>query len=242
MTTAESEMRAVLTPEEAAHYLPVNPQTVYRLLRAGKCPGVKIGRQWRIRRRDLDSCFVTHVAEETGRTSVDTEREKDLVGRGPWEFLPARSQKRPFSGQRRPPGGGRPGPSRRDQRADARGDDHQLKPWGRAALRVHRGGRCVPTVGRPATPAQHATDGPRSACLGARSPWSAARGKAAPPRSRCPSWGPEPIRHSPSNRIVRPPGSEWGHRCPWCSSWANSVTGFRARPGTPADDGRLSSG
>jgi len=47
---------------------------VYRLLRAGKCPGVKFGRQWRIRRTDLDNCFVVHAAEETERTSVDTER------------------------------------------------------------------------------------------------------------------------------------------------------------------------
>ena len=74
MTTTKAEAHAVLTPEEAAAYLRVNPQTVYRLLRAGKCPGVKIGRQWRIRRRDLDDCFVVHAAEETGRTSVDTER------------------------------------------------------------------------------------------------------------------------------------------------------------------------
>jgi len=66
-------MHAVLTPEEAAEYLRVNPQTVYRLLRAGKCPGVKIGRQWRIRRADLDRCFVTHVVEETGRAPIDAE-------------------------------------------------------------------------------------------------------------------------------------------------------------------------
>lgn len=45
----------LLTPEEAARYLRVNPQTVYRLLRGGRCPGVKIGRQWRIRKTDLDA-------------------------------------------------------------------------------------------------------------------------------------------------------------------------------------------
>ncbi len=45
----------LLTPEEAARYLRVNPQTVYRLLRGGRCPGVKIGRQWRIRKADLDA-------------------------------------------------------------------------------------------------------------------------------------------------------------------------------------------
>jgi excisionase family DNA binding protein len=43
-----------MTPEEAAQYLRVNPQTIYRLLRRGRLPGAKIGHQWRIRRSDLD--------------------------------------------------------------------------------------------------------------------------------------------------------------------------------------------
>jgi excisionase family DNA binding protein len=64
MTVTE---RAVLTPEEVAEYLRVNPQTVYRLLRAGKCPGVKIGRQWRIRRADLDGCFLGHSSRQHPR-------------------------------------------------------------------------------------------------------------------------------------------------------------------------------
>lgn len=44
----------ILTPEEAASYLRVHPQTVYRKLRLGQMPGAKIGDQWRIRRADLD--------------------------------------------------------------------------------------------------------------------------------------------------------------------------------------------
>lgn len=43
-----------LSPEEAAAYLRVNPQTIYRNLRRGRLPGAKVGRQWRIRRTDLD--------------------------------------------------------------------------------------------------------------------------------------------------------------------------------------------
>ena len=46
---------AILTPEEAADYLRVNPQTVYRRLRAGFLPGAKVGHQWRIRKVDLDT-------------------------------------------------------------------------------------------------------------------------------------------------------------------------------------------
>jgi excisionase family DNA binding protein len=45
----------LLTPEEAAVYLRLNPQTTYRLLRGGQLPGVKIGRQWRIRKTALEA-------------------------------------------------------------------------------------------------------------------------------------------------------------------------------------------
>lgn len=44
----------VLTPEEAALYLRVDRETIYRKLRAGKLPGNKVGQQWRIRKPDLD--------------------------------------------------------------------------------------------------------------------------------------------------------------------------------------------
>ena len=45
----------LLTCEEAAAYLRVHPRTVTRLLTAGKLPGVKIGRQWRLRKADLEA-------------------------------------------------------------------------------------------------------------------------------------------------------------------------------------------
>ena len=46
--------KEILTPEEAAGYLRVHPQTVYRRLRAGTLPGAKVGDQWRLRKVDLD--------------------------------------------------------------------------------------------------------------------------------------------------------------------------------------------
>lgn len=45
--------KEVFNPEEAAQWLRVSPQTVYRLLRSGKLPGKKIGQQWRIHKEDL---------------------------------------------------------------------------------------------------------------------------------------------------------------------------------------------
>jgi len=54
----------VLTPTEAAAYLRVNPQTVYRLLKGGALPGAKVGRTWRVRRADLDRFL---AGEKSGR-------------------------------------------------------------------------------------------------------------------------------------------------------------------------------
>lgn len=43
----------ILTCEEAAAILHLDYETVLRLLRAGKLPGVKVGHQWRISRAKL---------------------------------------------------------------------------------------------------------------------------------------------------------------------------------------------
>lgn len=46
---------AFLTTEEVLDYLQVNLRTVYRLIKAGKIPAVRVGRQWRFRKRDIDA-------------------------------------------------------------------------------------------------------------------------------------------------------------------------------------------
>ena len=44
-----------LTTEEVLAYLQVNLRTVYRLIKAGKIPAVRVGRQWRFRKADIDA-------------------------------------------------------------------------------------------------------------------------------------------------------------------------------------------
>lgn len=44
-----------LSTEEVLEYLNVNLRTVYRLIKAGKIPAVRVGRQWRFRRRDIEA-------------------------------------------------------------------------------------------------------------------------------------------------------------------------------------------
>src|ERR1041385_5596800 len=48
-----------LTTEEVLEYLQVNLRTVYRLIKAGKIPAVRVGRQWRVRKRDIDAWLDT---------------------------------------------------------------------------------------------------------------------------------------------------------------------------------------
>jgi excisionase family DNA binding protein len=43
-----------LTTEEVIGILRVNARTLYRLIRTGGLPAVRVGRQWRFRRSDLE--------------------------------------------------------------------------------------------------------------------------------------------------------------------------------------------
>jgi len=53
--TSKASTSAFLTTEEVLSCLKVNPRTIYRLIKSGELPAVRIGRQWRFRRSDLDS-------------------------------------------------------------------------------------------------------------------------------------------------------------------------------------------
>jgi len=55
----------IMTPEEAATYLRLGEQTMYRLLRAGTVPAAKLGRQWRVRKSDLDSFFHSRAGRQS---------------------------------------------------------------------------------------------------------------------------------------------------------------------------------
>jgi excisionase family DNA binding protein len=54
----------VLTLAEAAAYLRVHRRTMGRLLRQGVVPGTKIGRQWRVRKAELDATLAAGTAGE----------------------------------------------------------------------------------------------------------------------------------------------------------------------------------
>src|SRR3982751_5268798 len=56
----EGRDEGFLTTEEVLEYLQVNLRTVYRLIKAGKIPAVRVGRQWRFRQRDIDAWLRRH--------------------------------------------------------------------------------------------------------------------------------------------------------------------------------------
>jgi excisionase family DNA binding protein len=57
-----------LTTEEVLEYLQVNLRTVYRLIKAGKIPAVRVGRQWRFRKRDIDGWLDSQRPHHGGAT------------------------------------------------------------------------------------------------------------------------------------------------------------------------------
>ena len=70
-----------LTTEEVLEYLQVNLRTVYRLIKAGKIPAVRVGRQWRFRKSDIDAWLESQRPRNPRATSPATSRTPPLSGR-----------------------------------------------------------------------------------------------------------------------------------------------------------------
>lgn len=58
-----SNVDEVLTSKEVAEYLRTTPDTIKRMARAGRLPGLKLGRVWRFRRADIDELFTESVVD-----------------------------------------------------------------------------------------------------------------------------------------------------------------------------------
>jgi excisionase family DNA binding protein len=67
----------LLTLAEAAAYLRVHPRTVARLLSTGELLGLKVGRQWRLRRADLDAWVAAQARAVAGRDPAAGDGDGD---------------------------------------------------------------------------------------------------------------------------------------------------------------------
>src|SRR3989337_2971339 len=68
-----------LTTEEVLEYLQVNLRTVYRLIKAGKIPAVRVGRQWRFRKGDIETWLHNQRTGSSGETAHSEGRHRVLV-------------------------------------------------------------------------------------------------------------------------------------------------------------------
>ena len=58
----EVDERPDLTPADVSSLLRITPVTVYRLIWAHQIPAERIGRRWRIRRRNIDAWLAAHLS------------------------------------------------------------------------------------------------------------------------------------------------------------------------------------
>lgn len=70
-----------LTTEEVLDYLQVNLRTVYRLIKAGKIPAVRVGRQWRFRKRDIDAWLESQRPRTSRPTAAAARVSTPAAGR-----------------------------------------------------------------------------------------------------------------------------------------------------------------
>src|SRR5512141_2112482 len=71
-----------LTTDEVLEYLQVNLRTVYRLIKAGKIPAVRVGRQWRFRKTDIDGWLDSQRPRAGARPSTPApDRPAPISGR-----------------------------------------------------------------------------------------------------------------------------------------------------------------
>ncbi len=71
-----------LTTEEVLEYLQVNLRTVYRLIKAGKIPAVRIGRQWRFRKSDIDAWLANQQTSLSPAPATPRETETATITSG----------------------------------------------------------------------------------------------------------------------------------------------------------------
>src|SRR5882672_2628032 len=71
-----------LTTEEVLDYLQVNLRTVYRLIKAGKIPAVRVGRQWRFRKRDIDAWLESQRPRTTRGNTTAAPRTAPAAAAG----------------------------------------------------------------------------------------------------------------------------------------------------------------
>jgi excisionase family DNA binding protein len=70
----------IMTLEEVAQYLKLQPQTIYKWAQEGQIPGAKLGKEWRFRRRILDEWIDSAIHLSKGGFNFLFESSLAAVG------------------------------------------------------------------------------------------------------------------------------------------------------------------
>lgn len=81
----------VLSLRDVARYLQVTEKTVYRMVRAGRLPGRRVGGLWRFRRADLDSWFEAEMPRLPERAVAAVSHAVFPGEIHLWECIPEKS-------------------------------------------------------------------------------------------------------------------------------------------------------
>ena len=75
-STNSPGINGIMDISEAADYLHIKKWTLYRLVKRGKIPGIKVGGQWRFKKEVLDVwCF--HVGQSRDPLIVKAQQEPE---------------------------------------------------------------------------------------------------------------------------------------------------------------------
>ncbi|SHP28967.1 DNA binding domain, excisionase family [Mycobacteroides abscessus subsp. abscessus] len=78
-TTTEVDTDPLFTAEETADYLRVHLNTAFKLLRENVIPATKVGRQWRVRRSDLDAFLSRRKPTVLGEVHSDRSQNYFVI-------------------------------------------------------------------------------------------------------------------------------------------------------------------
>jgi excisionase family DNA binding protein len=70
----------IMTLEEVAKYLKLQPQTVYKWAQEGQIPGAKLGKEWRFRRSILDEWIDSAIHVSKGGFNFLFESSQAAIG------------------------------------------------------------------------------------------------------------------------------------------------------------------
>jgi excisionase family DNA binding protein len=70
----------IMTLEEVAKYLKLQPQTVYKWAQEGQIPGAKLGKEWRFRRSILDEWIDSAIHLSRGGFNFLFESSQAAMG------------------------------------------------------------------------------------------------------------------------------------------------------------------